>query len=287
MRGFIVATVAATAMLTACGGSGGPTRLWQVSGFNNPESALPDTSTGVIYVSNVAGKPDDKDGVGFISKLSIDGKLLADKWVTGLNAPKGLALVGSHLFVADIDRLVEIDTETGKIVQDYPAPDAKLLNDVAADGDGHVYVSDWVGNAIWRLADGNFEQWVESPELKSPNGLLVEGDKLIVATWGDMEPDYSTKVGGNLLTIGLESKEIATLGDGKPVGNLDGLEPFDAESYIVTDFMAGKVYQITRSGAAKELLTLSLGSADLGYVPGSRTAIIPVMMEDKVVAYKF
>ena len=29
--------------------------------------------------------------------------------MTGLNAPKGMALKGDRLFVADIDRLVEID----------------------------------------------------------------------------------------------------------------------------------------------------------------------------------
>jgi hypothetical protein len=290
MRIFrFAAALAVASALTACGGSSdGPTKVWEAaSGFQNPESALPDTTGGVIYVSNVAGGPGDRDGNGYISKLSLDGKVTAEKWVTGLDAPKGLALFGGKLFVADLDQLVEIDVATGAIATRHQAAGAKILNDVAADADGRIYVSDWPGNAIWRLADGTFEKWVESDQLKNPNGLLVESDKLVVAAWGAMKEDFSTETPGNLLTVGLADKTIANLGSGKPVGNLDGLEPFDADSYLVSDWMAGKVFQISRSGEAKEVLSLGQGTADLNYIPSTRTAIIPLMVDNKVVAYKF
>ncbi|HEX2841652.1 hypothetical protein [Hyphomicrobium sp.] len=273
--------------LAGCGGSDQPSKLWEASGFQTPESALPDTDAAVIYVSNMAGKPNEKDGNGYISKLSLDGKVITDKWVTGLDAPKGMALVDGKLFVADIDKLVEIDVATSAITTKHEAAGAKILNDVAAGIDGDIYVSDWSGNAIWRLADGKFEKWLESDQLKNPNGLLVESDKLVVAAWGAMEPDFSTKTPGNLLSVNLEDKTISNLGDGKPVGNLDGLEPLEADTYIVTDWVAGKVFEIAKSGKAKELLSLSQGSADLGYIPASRTAIIPLMVDGKVVAYKF
>lgn len=286
MRISSIAVLLLAASLTACGGSEQPTKLWEAtSGFQNPESAVSDASA--IYVSNVAGGAADKDGNGYISKLSLDGKVTADKWVTGLDAPKGLALFGGKLYAADIDKLVEIDMASGTITTKHEASGAKILNDVAADGEGRIYVSDWPGNAIWRLADGKFEKWLESDQLRNPNGLLIEGDKLVVAAWGVMEPDFSTKTPGHLLTVNLADKAITNLGDGKPVGNLDGLEPFDGNTYIVTDWVGGKVYQITRSGEAKVLLTLSQGSADLGYSPSTRTAIIPMMMDNKVVAYKF
>ena len=99
---------------------------------------------GIAYVSNVAGKPTDKDGNGFISKISLkDGKVVTLEWATGLDAPKGLALVGDTLYAADIDKLAEINTKTGKIVALHDAPGATFLNDVAADGKGNVYVSDF------------------------------------------------------------------------------------------------------------------------------------------------
>jgi len=283
-----LAIAALSTFLASCGGdSGSPTKVWETAGFQNPESALPDAERGAIYVSNVAGNAGDRDGNGYISKLGLDGKIVTEKWVTGLDAPKGLALSGGKLFVADLDSLVEIDVASGTIVTKHAAAGAKILNDVAADKEGRIYTSDWPGNAIWRLADGNFEKWLESDQLTNPNGLLVESDRLVVAAWGAMEADFSTKTPGHLLAVNLSDKTISNIGDGKPVGNLDGIEPFDADSYLVSDWVAGKLFQIKRSGEVKERLSLGQGSADIGFIPASRTVIIPMMMDNKVVAYRF
>jgi sugar lactone lactonase YvrE len=287
MRLKTVAALALTAALAACGENDAPSKLWEATGFQNPESAVVDTASGVVYVSNVAGGPGDRDGNGYISKLSPDGKVTVEKWVTGLDAPKGLALAGSKLYVADLDKLVEIDVGTGAVVTKHEAAGAKILNDVTVDGDGNVYTSDWPGNAIWRLSSGTFEKWLESDKLAGPNGLIVESDKLIVAAWGNMEPDFSTKTPGHLLTVSLADKTIADLGNGKPVGILDGLAPFNTDSYLVGDWVAGKIFEIKRSGDAKELLSLGQGSADFAYDAATRTAIIPLMVEGKVVSYKF
>ena len=287
MSSKTVAALALAVTLAACGDSHTPTKLWETTGFQTPESAIVDTASNVIYVSNIAGGPADRDGNGYISKLSPDGKVTVEKWVTGLDSPKGLGLHGGKLFVADLDKLVEIDVASGNIVTKHEAAGAKILNDVTADGEGNVYTSDWPGNAIWRLSGGTFEKWLESDKLANPNGLLIDGEKLIVAAWGAMEADFSTKTPGNLLAVNLADKSISNLGNGKPVGNLDGLERFDADSFIVTDWVAGKVFQITRAGDAKELLVLGQGSADLTYNATTRTAIIPLMVDGKVVAYKF
>lgn len=271
----------------ACSGPGEPVKEWELSGFNGPESALPDVEAGAIYVSNVAGTPAGKDGNGFISKISLDGKMIEEKWVRGLNAPKGMGIVQERLFIADIDALIIVDLADGKTIARVPAPGAKILNDIATDDDGNVYVSDWGGNAIWKFTDSKLEKWLESDELENPNGLLVDGDKLVVAAWGNMNPeDFSTKVPGQLLTVSLADKTVTKLGT-EPIGNLDGIESFDADSYIVSDWVAGKLFQISREGKAQALLTLSQGSADLGFIADSRTAIIPMMMDNKVVAYKF
>lgn len=282
-----IAALAIALALGTCAASAEPTKLWEASGFQNPESALPDVASGILYVSNVAGGPGDKDGNGFISKLTLDGKVTSEKWVTGLDAPKGLALVGNKLFVADLAQLVEIDVATGTISARHQATGAKILNGISADAEGRIYVSDWPGSAIWRFADGKLEKWLETDELKDPNGLHVDGDKLFVAAWGKMSPDFSTKVPGNLLVVNLADKTIANVGDGAPVGNLDGIDPLDAENFLVSDWVAGKVFQMSRTGDVNEVLTISQGTADLNIDPASRTAYIPLMVDGKVVAYKF
>lgn len=287
MRLSFVPALALFASLATSGASAEPTKLWEASGFQQPESALADVKAGVIYVSNVAGDAAGKDGNGFISRLTLDGKVTDEKWVTGLDSPKGLGLFGNKLYVADIDQLVEIDVSSGTVAARHQAAGAKILNDVTVDSEGRVYTTDWPGNAIWRLADGTFEKWLESDQLKNPNGILAENDRLVIAAWGVMKEDYSTETPGHLMTVNLADKSIADLGNGKPVGNLDGLEPFDDGSYLVSDWVAGKVLQIFPSGEAKELLSISQGTADLGFVPATRTAIIPLMVDGKVVAYKF
>jgi DNA-binding beta-propeller fold protein YncE len=263
-----------------------PTVLWETSGLKTPESALPVPAEGFAYVSNVAGNPTDKDGHGFISKVSLaDGKIIALEWVKGMDAPKGMALAGGKLYTSDIDKLVEIDPATGKIVAKYEAPGSQFLNDVAADAHGNVYVSDSSTSTIWKLTAGKLEKWIDDKALKFPNGLHVAGDKLIVAAWGAPGTSAQSASPSNLVEVNIADKSIKDLGDGTPVGNLDGIEP-DGDDYIVSDWVAGKVFRIAKTGKAELLLDLDQGTADIGYVPDQKLLLIPMMMSDKLIAYK-
>jgi hypothetical protein len=264
-----------------------PVKLWEATGLKTPESALPVPADGFAYVSNINGAPTDKDGNGFIAKVSLkDGKMLEREWATGLDAPKGMALANGHLYVADVDKLVEIDPANGKIVARYDAPGAEFLNDVAADGEGRVYVSDSSTSTVWRLVDGKLEKWLEGQALKFPNGLHVMGDKLIIAAWGAPGTSAAKSAPANLVEVSIPDKTVRDLGDGTPVGNLDGLEPLDDKSFLVTDWVAGALYRIDTSGHADKLLDLDQGSADIGWVPGERLLLIPMMKDDKLVAYR-
>lgn len=263
-----------------------PIELWRVQGLSNPESVLFDPSANILYVSNIAGNPTDKDGKGFISRLSTDGKIETLEWAKGLDAPKGLALAGNRLYVSDIDQLVAIDTATGAVAKRWPAAGAKFLNDVIADANGRVFVSDMVTNQIWQLNGDQFAVWLEDAKLENPNGLRIDGDKLIVASWGVMEPDFSTKIPGHLLAVDLASKEIADLGDPKPVGNLDGLEPDGVGGWYVSDWMSGGLYHAGPDGRAEQVLDLPQGSADIGIMPADRVVLVPMMNEGEVVAYR-
>lgn len=259
--------------------------VWKVEGFDGPESALYDSKRNVVYVSNVNGSPTEKNGQGYIAKVSAEGSLVEKTWVGGLNAPKGMALVGGTLYVSDIDRLVAIDVDAGKVSATYPVAEAKFLNDVAAAPDGRVFVSDMFTDTIHTLAGDKLKTFVQDAELTAPNGLLVEGDKLVVASWGKIKEGFETETLGHLKTVDLSSKKISTLGDGTPVGNLDGIEADGSGAYLVTDWMAGGLYRIKPSGNAELLLDLNQGSADLGLIPEKKLAIVPMMNDGSVVAY--
>ena len=259
--------------------------VWETLGFNNPESVIYDPSNDVLFVSNVNGSPTEKDGNGYISKVLLDGTILSKKWVIGLNAPKGLAIYEDTLYVADIDTLVAIDIASGTISNSYQVDDAKFLNDVAANNDGRIFVTDMVLNRIHCLCDGQFNIWLESPELENPNGLHAEGDHLILAAWGVMTEGFATEVPGHLKSISISDKSITSLG-GAPIGNLDGVESDGKDGYYVTDWMDGKLYQINKAGEATLLLELEQGMADHEVILEKNLIILPMMNNDKVLAYK-
>ena len=260
---------------------------WQTQTvFQQPESVVYDSQRNLLFVSNVNGAPNDADGNGYISQLSVDGKIIEQHWLTGLDAPKGLAIVGDTLYVADINQLVAIDIKHKKISKRYPVSEAKFLNDVAADAAGNVYVSDMLTNSIHRLTQGKLEIWLHDDALEYPNGLLLEGDNLIVASWGVMTDGFVTDIAGHLKTIDIASKKIQSLGDKTPVGNLDGLESDGQGNYFVTDWMVGKLLHIAPSGISKTLISLEPGSADLTVLPQQKLVIIPIMLSNDIVAYR-
>ncbi len=261
-------------------------KAWEVSGFNMPESAVYDIRTNIIFVSNVHGQPPKKDGVGYISTLRPDGQIIQLKWVEGLHAPKGMVISGNKIYVSDIDHLVEIDINHGKISDKWKAEGAMFLNDTAIDDAGNIYVSDMVGNSIYRLSDNQLELWIKDDDLPGPNGLLVRDGKLLVATWGVMTKGFSTSVAGHLKTVSLDSKKISSLGSGAVVGNLDGLESDGNNSFFVTDWMAGSLFRINSSGDADLLLDLNKGSADHEYIQSKGLVVIPMMLDGKIAAYK-
>lgn len=272
-------------------------KLWETPGnFKNPESVAYAPKQNVLFVSNVDGKPDQKDQKGFISKVSpSNGTITELNWITGLNAPKGIAIYNnSKLYVSDITDLVEIDIASGKIIKRFNAPGSAFLNDVASDNQGNIYVSDTITNTIYKLDTKvkdsmSLQVWLKSPELNGPNGLHIDNNKnrLIVASLGDM-----SKPGAGIKVVDLKNKTIRSLGkEGttSPFGGLDGIESDAKETrYYVTDNPAGKVYTVNADGTGYGIL-LDLhtqGTADLGFIPSQSTIIIPLMQDNKLVAYK-
>lgn len=261
-------------------------KKWVLAGFSNPESIVIDNENNILYVSNVNGGGGDKDGNGFISKVSTDGTIINLKWVEGLNAPKGLVIYKSKLYVADINDIVCIDIATGKIQNRYVAKGSTFLNDVTADKKGNIYASNTFGfSAIYKLnRKGIVSEFIKDEALQMPNGLLVDGENLLVAPWGVGfdTATFKTKTPGSLLSISLKDKKIIPLS--KPIGNLDGLEK-TIHGYIITDWLDGKLYYWNKTLQKVELLDLPQGSADLEFDKKTKTIYIPLMNDNKIVVY--
>ena len=243
-----------------------------------PESVLFDHTTDIIYVANIEGKSDELDGSGFISQMSLDGKITNLRWATGLNAPKGMGLYRGKLYVTDVYRLVEINTATGQVEKTYDAIDQKnaFLNDVTVAKDGTVYVSDSRFDKIYRLKDGKWEVLVSGEQLNKPNGVLADGKESILVG--------STKTGA-LRRLDLATLKMTTIADG--MAATDGIVTDGKSGYFVSDWN-GQVFFVDKNGVKENLLdtrTGKINSADIEYVKSRKLILVPTFFKNTVVAY--
>ena len=248
-------------------------KVWETTAeLKTPESVLFDEENEIMYVANINGDPTAKDGNGFISILNADGSEKNLEWVTGLDAPKGMALYDGKLYVSDIDRLVEIDVQSGKIISRFHAANAVFLNDVAACSNGMILVSDTRTAKIHALINGSLTLWMEGKPLETPNGLFTEMGKLYIGDKNIYEVDIQTK----------EIKQIIA-----DAGGVDGLEKNNEGEFVFSNW-PGRVF-VHRNGKNVKLLDTTaeeINTADLDFALKLDLVLIPTFFDNKIVAYR-
>ena len=213
---------------------------WRLEGLANPESVALSADGGFLYVSNVNGEGAAQDGNGFISRVSLDGRLLELEWATGLDGPKGLALLGDTLYVADIDDIVLIDARSGELRARVSIEGARFLNDAAVTRQGLVLAADSQTGRIYAMREGATEIWLEHDLLASINGLLPEPTRLVATT-----------MRGRLLAIDYETREISVLSEG--LGDADGVAALGDGRYLVSEW-PGLMHVVTPEGGFETIM---------------------------------
>jgi len=237
-----------------------------------PESVLVDDKENCLWVSNIDGASYGKDGKGSISKLSKTGTPINLDWVTGLNAPKGMAKYKQELYVADLTELVIIDIKKGVIKNKIKVEGSVFLNDVTVNKNGAVFVSDSRTGKVHRIENGIVS--IEVENLQGPNGLLSIEDQLLILDRGSL---LSVTPGGAISKI-MDGMDPST----------DGIERVAPNQYIVSCWN-GIVYYIV-AGAQKITLfdtrSEKINSADIGYDAKKKIIYVPTFMKNSVVAYQ-
>ena len=261
---------------------------WQVSeGLANPESAYFDADSGLLFLSHVNGPGAEEDGNGFISKISLKGKVIAQQWFTGLNAPKGLRSHNGTLWISDINTVIGVDIASGKETARHVIDEAGFLNDLATDENGYVYISDMKNSRIYRIANQKVSIFAEGDHLEHPNGLLAVGNRLYCGGWGTgfNKDDFTTKELGRFYYLDINSKEQHFVTE-EPTGHLDGIEIDGQGGFYLTDWIAGTVLHICNAGHVHEIMKFEKGAADLAYLPKKKLLILPHMKDNTLTAYK-
>jgi hypothetical protein len=241
--------------------------------LRTPESVAWDSGAGVFYVSNVNGDAAARDGNGFISKIAPGGKIIKLRWVEGLDAPKGLALSGGSLYVADLDSLVVIDVGKARIKTKIFIPGATFLNDVAVDSTGTVYLSDTRQGKIFCYGQGKISIYLGMTEMKGANGLLWRDSGLYVNT-SDGIYDYDSA-----------SRKLNLFCPDVKGG--DGLTAV-SDSEMLASRWQGDIYYVGAQGQASRLLQTAKenkNTADILYMPDSSLLLVPTFNGNTVDAY--
>ena len=243
--------------------------------MKTPESVRYDADLDAYFVSNINGNPSVKDGNGFIAKVDAGNTAAMTIFVQSgkggvtLNAPKGIAIVGDTLWVADIDAVRAFNKRTGAVIAniDLKPMKATFLNDVVAGPDGTIYITDTgiVFDAkgamshpgqdrIFKITGRKAEVAFKSDSaLKNPNGIAWDGanNRFVLGPFND-KVVTAWKAGDSTVT------PVAT-----GPGGYDGVEVLGDGRILVTSWADSSVHVI-ENGAFRKVVTNVEAPADIG-----------------------
>lgn len=250
-------------------------KLWSTpQALKMPESTLFSTEYNTVFVSCIGVERMEKIGDGYIAQINLQGEITKPNWVSGLNAPKGMAIYEGKLYVSDLNELVIIDIETAKIEKRILVETATFLNDVTVCKNGMVFVSDSRSeqNSIYRYHNNELKIWLNKEELLKVNGLWAENGKLYAGNQSVWEIDIKTK----------EYNELLDEAQG-----IDGLEKLKDGNFIFSNWV-GRIF-ISKNGEVINLLDRSekkLNTADIDFIPKQNLILVPTFFSNSVEAYK-
>lgn len=257
----------------------------QISGLESPHSFLADPATNSYFISNINGEPEARDNNGFITKLSDDGRITAFKFIEGgrgdvtLHAPKGMAVVDHVLYVTDLDTLRAFDKATGKPLATLVLPRQAAANasqslvDVAPDGQGHLYLADQRGNAIYRvdLAPAlTLSMYVSGSHLAGPSGVAVhpKNGHVIVVSWDS----------GKIFDITPEGHLTELASNGFFTARFEHLSGVDFDrwgSMYVADATKGKIWRMTPNSKFQVIAEYLPSPTDIGIDRVNHLILVP------------
>jgi DNA-binding beta-propeller fold protein YncE len=263
------------------------------TGFANPESVISDGR--YLYVTNLgkALDPTGKDGDGYISKLSLDGKMIERSFVdTKLNAPKGTAIIrGNAFYVADIDHVVGFNLANGKKIFDVNlAPlGTSFLNDLTVKDDFTLFVS---ATDIGKIIELNIRNGFNTvvADVKGANGIYYDKPNKRLYTCSFSFEDLK---GGELGVISWNGNKPVYEKIGDTKGAFDGLALIGDSALVVSDWgaldhPAGFVQKIDlkTKKATKFDWPVIAGPADFYFDAAENRLVIPALVEGKLVIQK-
>ena len=239
-----------------------------LTGFSSPESILYDATGDRYLVSNIQGNAGEDDGDGFISVVTPEGTIESLRWISSpLSAPKGMAIDGDRLYVADLDAVEVFERATGTWLESIALPTGRS-NDVTIGPDGALYVTERIDVIVYRIEDGMPVVLASGEALGEPNGIVGYPDGLLVLD--------ST---GRVLQLDLDGQ--ITVQAELPSFPLDGILLHPDHTLLVSCWGASAIYAVDDSESVVLLSDLS-SPADIGLDTLRDRLLVPQMITDQI-----
>ena len=264
------------------------------AGFSTPESVEYYAEKDVYLVGNINGSALDRDDNGFISMVAPDGRVIDLKWIDGgdtaiqLNAPKGLAINGDILYVADLDQVHFFRLPGGEQIRSVRIRNSSFLNGITPNPVGGVFVTDsgleageggMVSSgtdAVYEVtASGKYRALLKDPKLGKPNGIVHSNGITTIVTM-DTGEIASFTAGGKVSRL----PRPASAG-------LDGLLLMDDGSYIISSWKSQSIYRLDTNGRYQVLADDLEAPADLGFDSKRNLILVPLFKKNEMVALPY
>ena len=248
----------------------------KISGLKTPESAV-QAKDGRIFVSEI--NEFGKNGDGQITVIDQSGN--TSVFTSGLDDPKGLAIVGEYLYVADNTKILKIAPDGKASV--FVAADAftfkpQFLNDLEADPQGNLYVSDsgdvfktGKGGAIYKInPQGEVKLLIndiQDARVKAPNGLLADDTGSVLL--------YVDFTSGILYSLNTQTGALTDVAEG--FGGGDGVVHHSNGTMYVSDWKNGKVFSVNTMGDVALLKDGYQAAADIAMTKDEAYLLVPDM----------
>ncbi len=260
-------------------------------GLEQPAAVIHDPVDDVYLVSNISGAPADRDGSGFISKLSPDGEVLDLHWVRlfgpdlALNSPRGMAIRGDSLFVADLDCVRLFQRTEGTGVARVCLDGSTYLSDVDVGPEGSIFVADAGlqagangleasgSDAVYRVvleAGRQGSTLAQSPELGHPSGLAVGTRGIFVTTFGTGEIFRLTPAGERTSVIPASGRSF------------DGIVFLPDGGFAYSSSSESTIHLVTGEGRIVRLLEDIPEPGALGYDEARNRILVPLLSENRI-----
>jgi sugar lactone lactonase YvrE len=278
---------------------GRATLVGTTPGLQTPESVRYDSTLDVFFIANINGHPRRKDNNGWIGRVRADQPGSAAVFIAGgqdgvfLHAPKGMAIQGDTLWVADIDIVRGFDKNTGKFIDavGFWSKNVAFLNDIVLGGDGALYITDTgitfdaagemkpspFGPRIYRLVGRptgrEMTEEAKGDVLAGANGITFDAanTRFILAPFGGKEVQ-SWRPGA--------LPEPLVSGPGM----YDGVEIVNGRIYVTS--WADSAVHVVEGGRLQPFIRNVAAPADIGVDTRRRVLAVPRFNDGRVEYYK-